>query len=127
MKLSVGPILYLWGREAALAFYADLCDAPVDIVYLGEVVCGKRRILNRQDWVDVALALREHGKEVVFSTLALIEAESELATLGRIVREADGLVEANDYAAVERLQGRHFVAGPHLNVYNAATLALLAQ
>lgn len=127
MKLSVGPILYLWAREAALEFYADLCDAPVDIVYLGEVVCSKRRVLKRGEWAEVAQALRECGKEVVFSTLALIEAESELATLGRIVRESDGLVEANDYAAVEQLQGRHFVAGPHLNVYNAATLALLAQ
>jgi collagenase-like PrtC family protease len=127
MKLSVGPILYLWAREAALQFYADLCEAPVDIVYLGEVVCSKRRVLKQRDWDDVAHALRERGKEVVFSTLALIEAESELATLGRIVRESDGLVEANDYAAVERLQGRRFVAGPHLNVYNAPTLTLLAQ
>lgn len=127
MKLSVGPILYLWTREAALEFYADLCDAPVDIVYLGEVVCGKRRMFQRADWDEVARALHECGKEVVFSTLALIEAESELATLGRIVRESEGLVEANDYAAVEWLQGREFVAGPHLNVYNAATLALLAQ
>lgn len=127
MKLSVGPILYLWTREAVLQFYADLCDAPIDIVYLGEVVCSKRRVLKQKDWLAVAHALRERGKEVVFSTLALIEAESELAALERVVGESAGLVEANDYAAVERLQGRCFVAGPHLNVYNAPTLDLLTR
>jgi O2-independent ubiquinone biosynthesis protein UbiV len=127
MKLSVGPILYLWPRKQALDFYAALCEAPVDIVYLGEVVCSKRRLLQRSDWIEVVRALRNSGKEVVFSTLALIEAESELAALSRIVRESDGLVEANDFAAVEALEGRAFVAGPHLNVYNPAALAVLAR
>lgn len=127
MKLSVGPILYLWERKDALAFYQSLCDAPVDIVYLGEVVCSKRRVLAREDWPRVARDLRAAGKQVVYSTLTLIEAESELATLARIVEEAEDLVEANDYACVESLAGRPFVAGPHLNVYNAATLELLAR
>src|SRR5262245_51114678 len=126
MKLAVGPILYLWERQAALDFYASLCDAPVDIVYLGEVVCSKRRVLQRDDWHEVALALMSAGKEIVYSTLSLIEAESELATLARIVEETGGLYEANDYAAVT-CSGRPFVAGPHLNVYNPATLALLAS
>jgi collagenase-like PrtC family protease len=127
MKLSVGPLLYYWPREQALEFYAALCDAPVDIVYLGEVVCSKRRVLQREDWSEVAHALTHSGKQVVLSTLALIEAESELATLARIAREAEGLVEANDYAAVDALNGRAFVAGPHLNVYNGPTLSLLAS
>jgi collagenase-like PrtC family protease len=127
MKLAVGPILYLWERDAVLEFYESLCHAPVDIVYLGEVVCSKRRVLRREDWPAVARALIAAGKEVVFSTLALIEAESELATLARIADEAHGLFEANDYAAVECAGGRPFVAGPHLNIYNKATLDLLAQ
>lgn len=127
MKLSIGPLLYMWPREAALEFYAAVCDAPVDIVYLGEVVCSKRRALRREDWREIAQALRDSGKEVVLSTLALIEAESELAALARTIEEADGLIEANDYAAVETLASRAFVAGPHLNVYNAATLDLLAR
>ncbi|MDY0067664.1 MAG: U32 family peptidase [Steroidobacteraceae bacterium] len=127
MRLAVGPILYLWERSAALEFYESLRDAPVDIVYLGEVVCSKRRVLQREDWPAVAQMLRAAGKEVVVSTLALIEAESELATLARLVEEAEGLVEANDYACVECLAGRPFVAGPHLNVYNEATLQMLAR
>lgn len=127
MKLAVGPILYLWERSTVLSFYESLCDAPVDIVCLGEVVCSKRRPLRKEEWLSVARMLRSAGKEVVISTLALIEAESELATLARIVEQADTLVEANDYACVECLAGRPFVAGPHLNVYNEATLQLLAR
>lgn len=127
MKLSVGPLLYLWEHTATLAFYESLCDAPVDIVYLGEVVCGKRRTLRTEDWLSVAQMLRSAGKEVVFSTLALIEAESELAMMTRIVESAGGLVEANDYACVECMAGRSFVAGPHLNIYNEAALHMLAR
>lgn len=127
MKVSVGPILYLWERSATLRFYESLCEAPVDIVYLGEVVCSKRRVLQRADWLRLAQMLRTAGKEVVVSTLALIEAESELGTLARVTENADALVEANDYACLECLAGRPFVAGPHLNVYNEATLHLLAR
>ncbi|GMU69598.1 MAG: hypothetical protein AMXMBFR37_19300 [Steroidobacteraceae bacterium] len=126
MRLAVGPILYLWERRAALDFYAALCDAPVDIVYLGEVVCSKRRVLQREDWPAVALELEAAGKEVVYSTLALIEAESELATMARIIDAAGGRFEANDMAAVQYAAGRPFVAGPHLNIYNDATLGLIA-
>ncbi|HMN46374.1 MAG TPA: U32 family peptidase [Povalibacter sp.] len=126
VKLAVGPLLYLWDRASALHFYAELCQSPVDIVYLGEVVCSKRRTLQREDWPAVAQMLRDAGKEVVASTLALIEAESEVATACRIAEE-NALVEANDYAVVHALAGRAFVAGPHLNVYNAATLTWLAR
>lgn len=126
MKLSVGPLLYFWERDAVFDFYRSLCALPVDVVYLGEVVCSKRRKLRREDWRTLAEELRAAGKEVVISTLALIEAESELASLARTVRTPGITIEANDMAAVELLEGAPFVAGPHLNVYNPATLALLA-
>jgi collagenase-like PrtC family protease len=126
MKLAVGPLLYFWEREAVFAFYRQLCELPVDVVYVGEVVCSKRRQLRRDDWLALAAGLRASGKEVVLSTLALIEAESELSSLARTAAEPGATIEANDMAAVELLRGGCFVAGPHLNVYNAATLALLA-
>lgn len=126
MKIAVGPLLYLWDRVSALRFYAELCDAPVDIVYLGEVVCSKRRSVQREDWQTISRMLIGTGKQVVFSTLALIEAESEVASASRIV-EDHALVEANDYAVVHALSGRPFVAGPHLNVYNESALAFLAK
>lgn len=126
MKISVGPILYYWGREEVLAFYRELAELPVDIVYLGEVVCSKRRTLRRADWRRIGGDLLAAGKEVVFSTLALIEAESELAYLRGIAAE-HLWIEANDMAAVEAVAGQPFVAGPHLNVYNLETLQVLAQ
>lgn len=124
MKLSVGPLLYYWQRADVFAFYRALASAPVDCVYLGEVVCSKRRALKHADWAAIARDLTDSGKEVIFSTLALMEAESELAALGRIVA-GNVTIEANDMAAVQLAGGRPFVAGPHLNVYNGQTLRLL--
>ena len=127
MRLSLGPILYFWDRDAIFDFYARAADAPVDIVYLGEVVCAKRRALRSEDWLRIAEDLESAGKEVVLSTLALIEAESELGGMRRLCDNRRFPVEANDMGAVNLLAGRaRFVAGPHLNTYNAATLAMLA-
>ena len=124
MKLSVGPLLYYWERAEVFAFYHALASAPVDSVYLGEVVCSKRRALRQTDWTAIARDLVAAGKEVIFSTLALMEAESELAALGRIAT-GSVTIEANDMAAVQLAGGHPFVAGPHLNVYNGQTLRLL--
>jgi collagenase-like PrtC family protease len=124
MKLSVGPLLYYWEREQVFAFYRMLACAPIDSVYLGEVVCSKRRALRQEDWEAIGQDLAAAGKEVIFSTLALMEAESELAALARLAA-GSVTIEANDMAAVHLAGGRPFVAGPHLNVYNGPTLRLL--
>lgn len=127
IKIALGPLLYFWDAEAVRAFYERMATTAVDTVYLGEVVCAKRRALRLPDWLEIAARLRDAGKEVVLSTLALIEAESDLATLRRWSGNGDFLVEANDMAAVNIMAGRvKFVAGPHLNVYNRGTLELLA-
>ncbi|MFP4616358.1 MAG: U32 family peptidase [Thiohalorhabdus sp.] len=128
MKLALGPIQYFWSAEAVRDFYARARDWPVDIVYLGEVVCGKRRALGPDDWLEVAAELAAAGKEVVLSTQALLEADSELAGLKRMCANGQFSVEANDMGAVHLLTGTEgFVAGPHINAYNGETLALLHE
>jgi len=126
MKLSVGPVLYYWPREILLDFYDDLTDLPVDIVYLGETVCSKRNLMRTRDWLEVGERLAASGKEVVLSTLALLEAESELKRLRRICTNDRFLVEANDMGAVQLLRGRPFVAGHSVNIYNGRSMELLA-
>jgi collagenase-like PrtC family protease len=130
MKLSLGPVLYYWSREELYAFYEEAADMPVDIIYLGETVCSKRRSLRTDDWLALAQKLaRESDKQIVLSTLSLLEAESELMTLRRICENGELLVEANDMAAVQILSrmGLPFVAGPSVNIYNGETLKVLER
>ncbi len=133
MKLALGPLLYYWPRQSVLDFYADIADSPIDSVYLGETVCSRRHELRLEDWLEVGKVLAAAGKEVVMSSQGLVESESDLKTLRRIVRQcADGepgfRVEANDMGAV-RLLGeagaRDWVAGPTLNIFNPTTLQMM--
>jgi len=127
MKLALGPLLYYWNKEHVAAFYGEASAWPVDIVYLGEVVCSRRHELRIQDWLDLAARLADAGKEVVLSTLALPESETDLRLARRTVEQARFAVEVNDMGSVEIASraGRQFVIGPHLNVYNDRSLAVL--
>ena len=128
LKLALGPLLYYWPRESVLAFYREAEGWPVDTVYLGETVCSRRRELKLADWIAIGESLARAGKEVVLSTFELIESDADLRTMHAVVDNGAFRVEANDMAAVRALAGRGpFVAGPFLNVYNAGTLALLAE
>jgi collagenase-like PrtC family protease len=129
-RLSLGPVLFYWSRDTLFEFYEQAAEMPVDIIYLGETVCSKRRSLNSADWIDLATRLSERSdKQIVLSTLALIEAESELKTLRRLCDNGRFMIEANDIGAVQIMhkKGLPFVTGPGINIYNAATLNLLAS
>jgi len=127
MKLSLGPLLYYWSREATFNFYDTMATTAVDVVYLGEAVCSRRHELRLSDWLDIAKRLRSAGKEVVLSTQVLLESGAEVGTMHKITGNGDFLVEANDMGAVQCLAGKvPFVAGPHLNIYNLPTLQWMA-
>ncbi len=129
MKISLGPILYFWDRDTVFDFYEQVAKTSVDIVYLGETVCAKRRYLSPADWIDIGYKLKASGKEVILSTLTLIEAESELGLLRKVCQNGDFLVEANDMSAVQILSDQKvpFIAGPFINIYNAQTLHFLVK
>ena len=58
MKLSLGPLQYFWPRERTLAFYREAAGWPLDVIYLGENVCSKRRELATRDWIAL---LEQHA------------------------------------------------------------------
>lgn len=129
MKYALGPLLYYWPKAKSESFYEAAQQSEADIIYLGETVCTKRRELKVADWLAMARTLAHSGKQIVLSTLALLEAPSEINELRIYVENGDFLIEANDLAAVNLAQAKKipFVAGPALNCYNAYTLKLLYQ
>lgn len=126
-KLSLGPVQYYWDRQTMFDFYQRIANTKVDIVYLGETVCSKRKQLRRNDWIDIAHQLQKAGKEVVLSSMTLIEANSELASLKTLCSNIEFMIEANDISAIQLLKGKPFVSGPAVNTYNPHTLKVLAR
>ncbi len=127
MKIALGPLQYYWPRLSTLEFYAAVAQWPVDIVYLGETVCSRRRELRLEDWLEVAQMLVDAGKTAVISTQVLLESGVELKTMFKIVANDKFQVEANDMGAVQRMQGKPFIAGPFLNIYSKPSLDVIAR
>ncbi len=125
MKISVAAVPYFWSKETYIKFYKALAKSPADIIYLGETVCSKRRSMRYEDWLEIAQLLVDAGKEVVLSTLTLLEANSELSYLSKIASQELYLIEANDSAAIQvaSQEDNPFVAGCAINIYNNRTLS----
>ncbi|NYS30381.1 U32 family peptidase [Pantoea sp. WMus005] len=129
MQYALGPVLWYWPTNTLEDFYQQAARSSADIIYLGEAVCSKRRATPYARWMDLAREMAASGKQVVLSTLALLQSPSELKELQRYVENGEFLIEANDIGTVNMAAERHlpFVAGPTLNVYNADTLQLLVK
>jgi len=128
IRLCLAPIAFPWDRDRVLAFYEDAASWPVDIVCLGETVCPKRSPLAAREWLDLARRLESAGREVVFSSPPGLETPGELHLMTLLADGGHFAVEANDVGLFPRLKGRvPIVAGPHLHVFNAATLRTLIR
>ncbi|EDQ01721.1 U32 family peptidase [Shewanella benthica] len=127
MKISLGPLLYCWPKEKVIEFYRAVADSQIPLVYLGETICSRRRELKFTDYMDLAHMLKASGKEVVISTLALLEAPSEYTELKKQVDNGEFTIEANDMGAVQAAKelGLPFICGPTVNNYNLASLKKL--
>ncbi|MBO6895250.1 MAG: U32 family peptidase [Roseibium sp.] len=127
IELALGPCLFNWPADRLLAFYKKIAtEAPIDRVYLGEVVCGKRMPFTDNIWPEAIEALEAAGKEVVLSTLAQPVNKRER----QILQQQAGYdmpIEVNDMSMVPARKQGTFAVGPYLNVYNEATLSFLAR
>lgn len=127
-NLTIGPILFHWPAEQKRDFYFRMADeAPVDTVYIGEIVCSKREPFFAPYYREVAERLTKAGKKVVFSTLSEIMIPRERRMTKTLCEFEDFPVEANDSAALYHLRGKPHYVGPFLNVYNEDTLGVLAK
>ncbi|MEK6712629.1 MAG: U32 family peptidase, partial [Nitrospirota bacterium] len=63
MKLSLGPIPFLWEKNRIISFYKEIAGTPVSVVYIGEVVCSKRAILGIDMLKTICEMLTDAGKE----------------------------------------------------------------
>lgn len=129
MKYSLGPLLYFWPKNDVEAFYQSAVSSDADIVYLGETVCSKRREMRVADWMNLGRELAASGKQVVLSTMALLEAPSEVNVMRSYIDNGEFIVEANDVSAIQLAheKGIPFVAGPALNLYNAQALQVMLK
>ena len=131
MQLTIGPVLFDWKKEELLRFYDEAADMPVDRVYLGEVVCAKKKGLSVKDIEVIGKKLEKAGKKVVVSSLAVVSNEEELS----LVRDMTSLpfpIEANDMSVFNILTPNSeprtpnsIIAGPHITTYNVPSIEFL--
>lgn len=120
MELTLGPLLFNWPADQVADFYRRIAEeTDIDIVYLGEVVCGKRQPLLQAALAGAADRLETAGKQIIWSTLALPGTPRERRLVSELAADTDHLIEAGDMSAVWNRAPAPFVAGPLLNVYNA--------
>lgn len=129
MKYSLGPLLYFWPKTDVEDFYQQAKETDTDIIYLGETICSKRREMKPAHWFDIAKDISSTGKQVVLSTMALLEAPSEVNIMKKYIDNGDFVIEANDVSAIQLAYEKKvpFVVGAAVNCYNAQTLNLFLK
>jgi len=129
MKFSLGANQYYWPKQKTADFYQQAAQSNADIIYLGETVCSKRRELRQPQWLELARELAKSNKQVVLSTMALLEAPSEVSLLKKYCDNGEFIIEANDVGAIELCHQNkvEFVCGQAINAYNSPALKSLLK
>ncbi len=126
-SLTLGPLLFHWSAAKRRDFYLRIADeAPIDTVYVGEVVCSKREPMVESVQDEVIGRLRAAGKQVILSTLALVTTPREVARISELAA-GELLLEANDVACIQLLDGKAHVVGPYVNVFNEGARDVLVR
>lgn len=126
MRIATGPAPSHWGEDRLERLYHELAESPVDTVYLGETACAARSCFSPGFFGRMCEELRQAGKEVYASSLALVRREDERRAFDLVARRAQG-VEINSPAFLGWARGCRSVAGAFLNVCNATAAAVLAE
>lgn len=128
MKLTLGPLAYHWNTEVRRDFYARIADeAPVDEVYLGEVICSKRAPFFEREIPATMERLERAGKRVILSSLAEVMLKREREATAGLAEMDIPEIEINNAAGLYARQGRSHRIGPFMNAYNEATIAWMAS
>ena len=126
-QLTLGPVLFNWNVDVWKDFYFRVADEmPVELVYIGEVICSKRSPFFEEHYFEIAERLQKTGKKVIFSTLAEIMIPRERKMTGSLCALEEYHVEANDAAALFHLRGKPHYVGQYVNTYNEETMEYLA-
>ncbi len=126
--LTLGPILYHWNADTKRDFYARIADeAPVDTVYLGEVICSKRTPFFEQHLPEVIERLERGGKRVVLSSLSEVVIPRERNMMRDFCAIDSHEIELNNTSGLYHIDGRPHRLGPLMNVYNERTLDWLTS
>lgn len=127
-RLTLGPIVYHWSAPTRRDFYARIADeAPVDEVYLGEVICSKRSPFHEPDLPETIARLERGGKTVILSSLAEVMLPRERKSTADLAELDAPEIEINNAAGLLARGQRPHRIGPFMNAYNEATIAWMAR
>ncbi len=127
-QLTLGPILFHWSAQEKLDFYARIADeAPIDTVYVGEVICSKRAPFFESELPEVIERLERGGKRVVLSSLSDVTLKREREMIAALCEIEDREIEINNTAGLLHRSGRAHRIGSLMNVYNEDTMRYLAE
>lgn len=127
-EITLGPVLFHWPAAFMRDFYARIADeAPVDAVYVGEVVCSKRSPFLDPHIPEIVERLQRAGKKVVLSSLAEVVLPREREMMSALCRLQNCEIEINDAAGTYFRAGSPHRIGQYFNLYNERTLEVLAR